>query len=125
MVGRSKSRVGGLAIAEFPVIALIAGRGLMNLVRAMCGRKINHDREFIEIGGNGFGPVSRRLQRLCNNHRVGLSNVVNDGNRNRRMRWLDHVGTVLGLDHPSAGQVPDLISGQIGARIRRHDTLHR
>ena len=135
-------RVRGRLVAQFPVVALVVGRRVVNLLGAGRAGHVHHRRQFLEIRLHGLGAVSGGVQRFANHHRVGFAHVVHALHGERRVRRLDHVRAVFGLHHPAARQVADAVrlevradehgdhairgqrragvdAAQLGARVRR------
>ena len=111
---------GGGLVAKFPVVALVVGSGLVDLIGGVGAGQIHHRRQFLEIRLQRFGAVPRGFQGLADHDRVGFADVVDVLYRQRRVRWLHHVRAILGFHQPAAGQVADAMRLQIRAGQYRH-----
>ena len=113
VVGCGEGRVGGGAVSEFPVVALVVGDRFVNLVRLVRGGHIYHRRQFIEIRDHRLRTIARRLQRIGDDDAVGFADVVHAVHRERRMGRLDHVRAIFRLHQPAARQVADAVRRKI------------
>ena len=125
MVGTVEGGVGRRLVAEFPIVGLVVRHGLVDLIRRCRGRQIDDRGELLKVRVHGFRTVPGGLQGLADDHRVGFADVVDGLGGDGRMGRCHHVGTVLGLHHPAAGQIADLVRGEIGPGEHRHHAVRR
>ena len=119
-----ESGLRGSGIAQFPVVALVVRRGLVNLLGSGRGGQIHHRRQRLELRRHRLRAIFGRSQRLGDDDGVGFAHVVHVGHGERRMRRLHHVRAVLGFHHPAAGQIADAVRLQVRAGEHRHHARH-
>ena len=124
MVRVRERGIRGRLVAEFPVVALVVGGRLVQLVALVGGRHIHHRRQFVEVRDHRLRAVPRGLQRVGDDQSVGFADVVDALHRERRMRRLNHVRAVLRLHEPAARQVADPIRREVRAGIDGDDARH-
>ena len=125
VVRSGECRVRRCLVAQFPVVALVVGRRLVDLIGVGRGGEIHDCGQFLEIRIKRLCAVPGRRQGFADHQGVRFANVIHARHRDRRMRRLDHVRAVLRLDHPATGQITDRIGLQIRAGEHRHHAVRR
>ena len=113
-----------LRIAEMPLIDRVTRRDLVNLRRALRRGRIGHRRQDLVVDLDLLGGVLGLRQRLGDDHRDGIADMVCLALRDRRMRRHLHLRAVLGRDHPAANEIADLVRGNLGAGEHREHAGH-
>ena len=126
MRGRLERRVGLALVAQLPLIDGVLGRDLVDLrsARRLRLRRIGHRRQHFVIDLDLLGGVLGLRQGLGNHHGDGIADVAGLRLRQRRMRRHLHRAAVLGMDHPAADQIAQLVDREIGAGEHRHHARH-
>ncbi len=117
MLGGGKGRVRRLGVAKMPLIDRVAGDVGVNLRRVFGLRlgRIDHGGEHLVVDFDFLGSVAALRHCLGDHHRDRVADAIDLAGRERRMRRHLHRRAVLGMDHPAADQIADLVGGEIGA----------
>ena len=114
-IGRSlESRIGGGFIADGPVVDHVAGRFRMQLRRARLNRiaHVGDGGQFLVVDATASAASRAWLLRLGDHDRDRLADEAHGLRRHRRPRAHLHRRAVLGMDHPAADQIADLVLDQ-------------
>ena len=100
-----------------PLIDGVVRRDVVDLRRARFLRRggIGHRRQHLVIDFDFLRRIARLRQRLRNHHRHRIADMVSFAAGERRMRRHFHRRAVLGMDHPAADQIADLVGSKLGA----------
>ena len=124
VLGCGKGRVHRLLVADRPFVDRVLGRRLVDL-RARFGLgRVGHRRQHLVVDLDLFGGIARLRERLGDHHRDRLADMVGRVGGQRRMRRHLHRRAVLGMDHPAADQVADLVVGELGAGEHGNHARH-
>ena len=126
VLGRLERGVDRFGVAEMPLIDRVVRRDLVDLRRAWRLRLagIGHRRQHLVIDFDLFGGIARLRQRFGDHHRHRIADMAGLADGERRMRRHLHRRAVLGMDHPAADQIADLVGGQFGAGEHREHARH-
>ncbi len=86
--------------------------------------RIGHRRQHLVIDLDPLGGVLRLRQRLGDDDRDRIADVVRLAMGDRRVRRHLHLRAVLGGDHPAADEIADLVGGKLGAGEHREHARH-
>ena len=126
--GRLEGRIGRRLIAEVPVVDGVAWGDLVDLRRALALR-LGRDRPPPAVPRNRPSTVSaaslawRQVSAITT--ATGIADIAGLAGGERRMRRHLHRRAVLGMDHPAADQVADLVGRKIRAGQHRDHARHR
>ena len=117
VLGRLERRLDRLRVAQRPLIDRVLGRDLVNLRRAplLSLARIGDRGQHVIIDLHLLGCVLGLRQSLGDHHRDRIAHVACLAVGERRMRRHLHGRAVLGMDHPAADQIADLVGGKLGA----------
>ncbi len=117
VLGRLERGVDRLGVAEMPLVDRIIRRDIVDLRRAglLRRRGIGDGGQHRVIDFDFFGGVARGRQRFGDHHRDRIADMAGFAVGQRRMRRHFHRRAVLGMDHPAADQIADLVVGKLGA----------
>ena len=114
VLGRLESGFRAFGVADVPLINDVVRRDLVDLCGFLRGGEIGNRRQHAVIDLDLFCRVARLRQRVRDHHRDRVADVADLTVRERRMRRHLHRRTVLGINHPAADQIADLVGGEIG-----------
>ncbi len=112
-----------LRVAEMPLIDGVMRGDLVDLGRALPLRlgRIGHRGQYLVVDLDLLGGVFRLRQRLRDDDRHGIADIVGFAVGDRRVRGHLHLRAILGRDHPAANEVADLVGGEFcGCQHREH-----
>ena len=126
VLGRFERGLDRFGIAEMPLIDGVARRDLVNLRRALFLRRggIGDRGQHRVIDLDLLGGVARLRQGLGDHHRDRIADMAGLAAGERRMRRHLHRRAVLGMDHPAADEIADLVGGKLGAGEHRQHARH-
>ena len=124
VLGRLDRRVGRLGVAEMPLVDRVLRRDLVDRRRALRLGRIGHRRQHLVVDLDLLGGVLGLRQRLGHHHRDRIADIAGLARRDRRMRRHLHRRAVLGMDHPAADQIADLVGRKLGAGQHRDHAGH-
>ena len=126
MLGGGEGSRGGLGVAEVPLVDRVVGNVGVNLRRAWRLRlgRIDHRRQHFVVDFDLLRRVFALRDAFGDHHRDRIADAVHFAGGQRRMRRHFHRRAVLGMDHPAADQIADLVGGQIGAGEHRDHARH-
>ncbi len=113
VLGGGEGGVDRLGVAERPFIDRVVGRHRVDLRAGLRLGRIGHRRQQFVIDLDLLGAVARRGHRLGDHHRDRVADMVDRIGGERRMRRHLHRRAVLGMDHPAADQIADLVGGEL------------
>ena len=118
VLGRLERGVDRFGVAEVPLIDGVVRRDLVDLRRALLLRRggIGDRRQHRVIDFDLLGGVARLRQRLGDHDRDRIADMAGLAVGERRMRRHLHRRAVLGMDHPAADQIADLVGGKLARR---------
>ena len=127
VLGRFECGIDRLGVAEMPLIDRVVGRDVVDLRRAglLRRRRIGDRGQHRVIDFDFLRGVARLRQRLSEHHRDRIADMAGLAVGERRMRRHFHRRAVLGMDHPAADQIADLVVGEVGAGEHRDHARHR
>ena len=125
MLGRLESGFRAFGVADVPLINDVVRRDLVDLRGFLRGGEIGNRRQHAVIDLDLFCRVARLRQRVRDHHRDRVADIADLAVRERRMRRHLHRRTVLGMNHPAADQIADLVGGEIGTGEDRQYARHR
>ena len=104
-------------VPDGPVVNDVIGCLRVKLRRAVRHRvaHIDHRRQFLIVDDDGFGGIAGLVARFGDHDRDGLADKAHGLRRHRRPRAHLHRRAVLGMDHPAADQVADLVIDDLPA----------
>ena len=108
---RLEGSIGRRLVADGPVVDHVARRLGVQLRRARGDRRldIGGDGKLFVDDGDGFRRIARLIAGLGDHHRDRLPDEAHGLRRHRRPRAHLHRRAVLGMDHPAADQIADLV----------------
>ena len=124
VLGRGKGRCRRLLIAEVPLVDGVLRRHLMDLRAGLGLGRIDHRRQHLVIDLHLLGGIAPLRLRLRDHHGNRVADMVDSRGGKRRMRRHLHRRAVLGMDHPAADQIADLVGGEFGAGEHGDDAGH-
>ncbi len=121
VLGVGESGLGRLGVAEVPLVDRVVGDVGMDLRRALGLRlgRIDDRGQHLVVDLDLLGRVLALPDRLGDHHGDGIADAVDLRGRQRRMRRHLHRRAVLGMDHPAADQVADLVGRRAARRSAR------
>ncbi len=82
--------------------------------------RIDHGGQHLVVDLDLLGGIACLRQSFADHHRHRVADMVHRAGGERRMRRHLHRRAVLGVDHPAADQIADLVVGEIGAGEHRN-----
>ena len=118
-------RIHRLGVAEMPLIYRVPGRGLVDRRRALRLGHVDHRRQHLIVDLDLLGRVFALRGRFGDHHRDRIADIAGLARRDRRMRRHLHRRAVLGMDHPAANEIADLVGREIRAGEHGDHARHR
>ena len=124
--GLAEGFIGGVLVADFPIVDDVARRFGMQLrrTRRYRGTNVGGRREFFVIDDDRLGGVLRLILGLGGNHCDSLSDEAHRFRGHCRPCAHFHRCAVLGVDSPAADQVADLVVHDLLTRQHCDDARH-
>jgi hypothetical protein len=123
---RFERRLDGFAVAEMPLIDGVVWRDLVDLrrVRELRLGGIGHHRQHLKVDRDFFAGVARLRGGFGDRHGDRVAGEACFVAGDRGMRRHLHRRAVLGMDHPAADEIADLVGGKLRAGEHRELPWH-
>jgi hypothetical protein len=117
VLGRLERRVDRFGVAEMPLIDRVVRRDVVDQRRSgfLRRRRIGDGRKDRVIDFDFLRGIARLRQRFRDHHRDRIADMASFADGERRMRRHFHWRAVLGMNHPAADKIADLVIGKLGA----------
>jgi hypothetical protein len=121
VLGRFECGFSAFRIADVPLIDRVIRRDFVDLRGARLLRRgqVGDRRQHGVVDLELFGGVARLRQRLRNDNRDRIADVAGFAVSERRMRRHFHRRAVLGMNHPAADEIADLVGRELRAGQHR------
>ncbi len=126
VLGRLERGIGCFGVAEAPLIDGVVRRDVVDARRALLLRSggVGDRRQHRVIDFDLLGGVARPRQRLADHDGDRVADMAGFAIGKNGMRRHFHRRAILGVDHPAADQIADLVAGELRAGEHREHAGH-